>query len=312
MTVMAKPGTGGLVLVFGATGQQGGSVAAALRAAGRPVRVFVRDAAGPTARALAASGAELATGNLADASSVQAAMAGVQGVFSVQPSSGQGAAYGVSDAEEIRYGVTVADAAKAAGVGHFVYSSANAAGPEPTGMGHFDSKAAIERHLATLDMTTTVLRPSAFMEILMLPGLGLDEGRLTFFMRPDQPMQIIAAADIGRLATAVLADPARFGGRTLEIAGDEVTGNRMAAALSKAAGRPITYQRFPEGMLENNGFLRHLMSLVDDGRLAGNADLAALRDLVPDLLTFDQWLDGAGGALLSQAIMAKPGDVALR
>ncbi len=312
MTVVAKSGTGGPVLVFGATGQQGGSVAAALRAAGRPVRAFVRNAASPTARALAASGAELATGNLADASSVQAAMAGVQGVFSVQPSSGQGAAYGVSDAEEVRYGVTVADAAKAAGVGHFVYSSVNAAGPEPTGMGHFDSKAAIERYLATLDMTTTVLRPSAFMEILMLPGLGLDEGQLTFFMRPDQPMQFIAAADIGRLATAVLADPARFGGRTLEIAGDEVTGNRMAAALSKAAGRPITYQRFPEGLLENNAFLRHLMSLVDDGRLAGTADLAALRDLVPELLTFDQWLDGEGRALLSQAMMAKPGDVALR
>lgn len=103
-------------------------------------------------------------------------MEGAYGVFSVQPSSGQGAAYGVSDAQEVRYGTAVADAAVAAGVRHLVYSSANAAGPTPTGVGHFDTKSAIEAHVRGLPIVSTVVRPSAFMEILTLPGLGLDAG----------------------------------------------------------------------------------------------------------------------------------------
>ena len=80
------------VLVFGATGQQGGSVASALRSNGWRVKALVRDPNTDKSEALTAQGIELVRGDLADIQSLQAAMAGVYGVFSVQPSSGQGGA----------------------------------------------------------------------------------------------------------------------------------------------------------------------------------------------------------------------------
>lgn len=300
------------VLVFGATGQQGGSVANALRSRGWQVRALVRDPNREKSKALAAQGIELVRGNLADMQSIQAAMAGVYGVFSVQPSSGQGAAYSVTDEDEIRYGKEIADIATTNGVHHLVYSSANAAGTTKTGIGHFDTKSEIEEYIRSLNILSTVIRPSAFMEILTLPGMGLDKGEFAFFMRPDQPMQFIAVEDIGKIVAGIFADPAKFGSRTIEIAGDTVTGTELAEKFSRTAERPITYHRFPDSLLEQNVFLGGLARLVDQGRLAGNADVALLRAEFSGLLTIDKWLAGAGRTTFFAAIQAEGGEVALR
>ena len=300
------------ILVAGATGQQGGSVANALRADGWHVKALVRDPHGDKAAALAAAGIELIKGDFKDIESIRNAVAGAHGVFSVQPSSGQGAAYGVTDADEVRYGTEIADIAMASGVRHFVYSSANAAGPGKTGVGHFDSKSAIEAHLRGLNMASTIVRPSAFMEILTLPGLGLEQDSLSFFMRADQPMQFIAVEDIGRIVAQVFADPAGYASRTIEIAGDAVTGDGLAEKLSAAVGRRIRYHRFADSLLEQNTFLGKLAELVDSGRLAGSADLVALRQEFRGLSTFDEWLRGAGRDALLAATRAVATDVSLR
>ncbi len=300
------------VLVFGATGQQGGSVADALRSNGWRVKALVRDTNTPKTEALVAQGIELVRGELADRQSLQTAMADAYGVFSVQPSSGQGAAYNVTDEDEIRYGKAVADIAVANGVHHLVYSSVNAAGPTLTGMGHFDTKIEIEEYIRGLDILSTVIRPSAFMEILTLPGMGLDKGAFTFFMRPDQPMQFIAVEDIGKIVAGIFAVPAKFGSQTIEIAGDTVTGAELAEKFSRTAERPITYHRFPDSLLEQDAFLGGLARLIDQGRLAGNADIASLREEFPGLLTMDEWLARAGKPALLAAIQADGGEVALR
>jgi uncharacterized protein YbjT (DUF2867 family) len=300
------------ILVFGATGQQGGSVAKALRSQGWQVTALVRDPNSDKAKALADRGIEPVRGDLADIPSIEAAMAGVYGVFSVQPSSGQGAAYGVTDEDEIRYGTAIADLAVANGVRHLVYSSANAAGATKTGIGHFDTKSEIEAHIRGLNIVSTIVRPSAFMEILTLPGMGLDKGEFAFFMQPDRSMQFIAVKDIGKIVAGIFNDPVKFGAQTLEIAGDSVTGDELAEKFSQTAELPITYHRFPNSLLEENAFLGSLARLVDLGRLAGNADIASLRTEFPGLLTMDEWLAGAGKPALLAAIQAKGGEVALR
>ncbi len=300
------------VLVLGATGQQGGSVATALRSAGWRVKALVRNANADKAKALAAQGIVLVCGDLADAPSIQAAMEGAYGVFCVLPSSGQGAAYGVTDEQEVSYGEMVADTARSNGVRHLVYSSANAAGPTKTGVGHFDTKSEIEAYVRGQQVLSTIIRPSAFMEILTLPGMGLATGTFSFFMRPDQPMQFIAVEDIGRIVAAIFADPAKSGSQTIEIAGDAVTGAELAEEFSLAAGHPITYQRFPDSLLEHNAFLGSLARLVDQGRLAGHADLPALRKAFPGLLNLNGWLQGAGRPALLAALQATAGEVALR
>jgi uncharacterized protein YbjT (DUF2867 family) len=291
-------------LVLGATGQQGGAVARALNTKGWVVKALVRDPQGGKAKALAAKGIELRHGDLVDRRSLQAAMADVDAVFSVQPSSGQGSAYGVSDEQEVLWGKTVADLAKASGVGHLVYSSVGAAGKGVTGMGHFDSKTEIEEYIRSLDIGYTIVRPSSFMEMLMLPGMGLDQGEFNFLMRPDQAMQVIAVDDIGKIVAAILDAPAAYAGRTLEIAGDEVTGLDLQDVLSRAAERPIIYHRFPDRLLAENRFLGRLAELVDDGRCAGSADIKALRQEFGDLMTLDAWLEGPGAPLLQNALQA--------
>ncbi|NVN29810.1 NmrA/HSCARG family protein [Endobacter medicaginis] len=293
------------ILVFGATGQQGGSVARALLASGWTVRAFVRDAAGEKAGALRRAGAVTVEGRFGDREAIMAAMQGAYGVFSVQPSSGQGEIYGVSDAQEVAWGIQIADLAVACGLHHLVYSSANAVGDKPTGLGHFDSKARIEAHIRTLPIAATILRPAAFMEMLTMPGFGLPEGQFNFFARPDQAMQLLAVPDIGKIVAAVLADPERFAGRTMEVASDTVTGQELAQAFTQAAGRPIAYRRFPDTVLDANPFLAALAGLFDDGRLTGSADLTELRAMVPSLQDFGTWIRDDGREAFEQASRAK-------
>lgn len=65
----------------------------------------------------------------------------------------------------------------------------------------------------------------------MLPGMGLDEGAFTFLMRPDQAFQVVAVADIGKIAAAIFEDPERFSGKVLDIASDAITGEQLGDAL---------------------------------------------------------------------------------
>jgi uncharacterized protein YbjT (DUF2867 family) len=287
------------ILVFGATGQQGGSVTAALLKAGWRVRALVRDPASKKSVALRDAGAEIVVGTFADTASMRRAMQGVHGVFSVQPSSPSGT---VTDEEEERYGKVIADLSVERGVQHLVYTSTSAVGDGPTGMGHFESKAHIEKHIRTLPITATIVRPATFMELLTMPGFGLNENRFNFFIRPAQSMQLIAIADIGKFVAAVFTDPARFGGNTFDIASDAVTGHDLAALFSEAAGRAITYSRFSDEVLAAAPFLKRLTELASKGRLTGQADLDALREINTELQSFRSWLAGSGRAAFTEAL----------
>jgi uncharacterized protein YbjT (DUF2867 family) len=279
-----------LILVFGATGQQGGSVATALLDAGWAVRALVRDVASGKSAALREAGAEIVQGDFGDAASLRAAMQGAYGVFSVQPSSPGGT---LSDDDEIRYGIAIADLARECGVAHLVYSSV-ASVEAGVGLGHFESKARIEAHIRTLPLNATVIRPSSFMEMLVMPGFGLDTGHFNFFMQPDQPIGLLAVADIGRCVAAVFADPARFVGATLELAGDTVTGRELAALFTHAAGHPVTYARFPNEVLAANPFLRKLTDMLDRAQVLDAARLTELRRINPQMQSMRTWLAGDG------------------
>lgn len=275
------------VLVFGATGRQGGSVAPALLQARWPVRALVRDTAAPGSIALRDAGVELVQGSFEDIEAIRAAMKDAYGVFSVLPGN-------LAQEEEVRAGIAIADLAAESGVAHLVYSSGASAGETPTGVARFDAKPRIEAHIRSLPVTATIVRPMIFMEMLVRPGFGLEEGRFTFFLRPDQPMQLIAVDDIGKFVAAVFADKTRFGGKTLKIAGDTVTGSELETIFTQAAGRPIAYARFPEEVLAANPDLRHMAASLDSGPLADHVDLNVMRVINPEILSFRAWLSGSG------------------
>lgn len=288
-----------VILVFGATGQQGGSVVTALLKSGWSVRAMVRDTSSQNSALLRDAGVDVVEGTFDDPDKMRAAMKGAYGVFSVQPSSPGGA---VTDEEEVRYGKTIADLAVDGDIKHLIYSSGSAAGEKPTGVAHYDTKADIESYIRKLPIVSTIVRPATFMELLTMPGFGLDEKRFTFFMQPEQAMQVLAVQDIGKIIAAIYSDPLRFGGKTFEIASDAVTGLELEAFFSEAAGHPIPYSRFTDDTLTANPFLQKLTSLVDDGRLAGNADLHFLRQINPELLSFKSWLKGPGHAAFKKAL----------
>lgn len=288
------------VLVFGATGKQGGAVVNALTTAGWNVRAFVRDPASQAAKTLASRGMELVHGDFSDVASMRAAMDQAYGVFSIQPNSGSPGS-GITDADEVRYGKMIADLAVETGIRHLVYSSAGIIGQGRTGLGNLDCKIEIEDHVRSLDIVATIVRPATFMELLALPDMWSDDGILSFFMSPERPAQFIAVDDIGRIVGGVFNDPDRNAGRTIEMAGDEVTGLDLQEALSDAVGHPAKYRRFPEEVLEGSPFLARNVGLFDEGRSAGNADIAALNAEFGPLLTVREWLDGTGKALLPPA-----------
>ncbi|MET0403583.1 MAG: NmrA/HSCARG family protein [Cystobacter sp.] len=274
------------ILVLGATGQQGGATARALVRDGWRVRALVRDPASPRARAL--EGVERVRGDMEDAGALAEAMAGVHGVFSVQPSSGQ-QKYGVTDQDEERLGIAVADAAARAGVAHLVYASVAWLGPD-TGVGHFESKWRIEEHIRRSGQPATLVRPAMFMEELLGPGFGLTQGQFHFIMQPEQPLQLIAVADIGRVVARVFAHPARHLGQTLELVGDELTGPAIATVFGRVRGIEARYARLPAEALASNDLMRRLTDFADRRGMTNRADPAMLRELVPDLLSFEAWL----------------------
>src|SRR5579883_3137872 len=111
--------TAASILVVGATGQQGGAVARALLAQGQKIRVMTRQP--EKAAALAAAGAEVVTGSFTDAAALQRALDGVRGVFAMSTP------FEAGMDEEVTQGIRLADAAKQAGVAHYVYTSVGSA-----------------------------------------------------------------------------------------------------------------------------------------------------------------------------------------
>ncbi|QWK81582.1 NmrA/HSCARG family protein [Ochrobactrum sp. BTU1] len=285
------------ILVFGATGRQGGSVAKALLKAGWSVRALVQDSSKVASVQLRNAGIELVQGSFEEANVIRSAMKGAYGVFSVLPAN-------LAAEDEIRHGISIADIAAETGINHFVYSSGASVGNELTGVPRFDAKSRIEAHVRQLDMTITIIRPTIFMEMLVRPGFGLDEGRLVSLIRPHHSIQLISVEDIGRFVAAMFSNKSRFGGATLKIASDRLTGHELEGALSEAAGRPITYDRLPEDVLAANADLAHMAKSLESGPLAELIDLELMREINPELVKFVPWLAGNGRRSLDVALHA--------
>jgi uncharacterized protein YbjT (DUF2867 family) len=230
-----------LILVTGATGQQGGAVARELLAAGHKVRAMTRKPEGEAAQALAVLGAEIVQGDLDDAESVKAALDGAWGVFAVQNSWEAGI-----DGEE-RQGKDIARLAKEAGVQHFVYTSVGSA-HRATGIPHFDNKYRVEETIRELDLPSfTILRPVFFMDNFLAPWFkpGIDEGSLMIGVKPETRLQMIAVDDIGKYGLVAFERHAELNGMAIDIAGDEMTMPEAATVIGKAAGRPVQFVSVP-------------------------------------------------------------------
>lgn len=252
------------ILVTGATGNQGSAVINALLANPPPfqheILALTRNADSAAAKKLAAKSSKvtLLSGDMNDCPAIFAKAGGsnddgeLWGVFSVQlPAMGQ---KNVAEDVEEQQGMALVDAALAAGVKHFVYSSVDRGGDnsidDPTSVPHFISKHKIEHHLieAAKDpeknkqgMTYTILRPVAFFENLSPDFIGKGFAAMWQKLGRKTPLQLVATRDIGIIATLAFAkiesDPDHYRNTGISLAGDELTQTDASKVFEKSTAR---------------------------------------------------------------------------
>lgn len=288
------------ILVTGATGQQGGAVARALLSRGHRVKALTRKPDSEAARQLVLAGAEIVAGDLADAASVVRAAKDVETMFLM------GNSYEAGMQEETRQGIIAADAAKAAGVGHLIYSSV-ADADKKTGIPHFESKYLVEKHVVGLNMPYTISAPVAFMENVVAPwSIGaLSQGTYAFAMPPKRALQLVSLADIGGFVAALAERREQVFGKRFDFAGDELSGEEQARILSEAIGRPIRYQEISLAVARQQSEDAALMFEWFD-RVGYDVDIAALHKDFPEVRwhSFADWARAFDWSALEQTASA--------
>jgi uncharacterized protein YbjT (DUF2867 family) len=279
------------VLVTGATGRQGGAVVRHMLPRGWKLRALVRRPESPAARALAQQGIEIAQGDLEDPPSLERAARGVHGVYSVQDF------WAVGAKREVQQGKNMAEAARKAGVAHFVYSSVGGA-ERNSGIDHWESKWEVEKHIRKLGLPATVLRPAGFMENYYVDQveIGILKGKLMDPIRADKPYQTIATDDIGAFAALAFDSPQRFLGLQLELAGSELTNPQAAEVFSRVLGKPVKFQRLPMPVVRlflGKEFYQMFRWFNAEGF---KADIEELRHRYPEVRpqTLEEWLRREG------------------
>jgi uncharacterized protein YbjT (DUF2867 family) len=272
-----------VVVVTGATGNQGGAVVKGLLERGHEVRAVTRDIDSAKARALADKGVTLVRASLEDTAALATALRGATSLFAMTTPFGGGTQ------AETRQGVSAADAAKAAGV-HLVYTSVGSANQQ-TGVPHFDSKYEVEKHIAKIGARASILGPVYFMENLYYGKEQLAKGVYATPLPPNKKLAQVSVADIGAVAVRLLEDPNRFAGKRFDLAGDDLTGNDVVDILLRVTGRQFTYLQVPMDIIRQRmGEDAYRMYEWFD-RVGYKVDRATIRREFPDvaLRDFESW-----------------------
>lgn len=236
-----------MVLIVGA-GALGSAAARRLLAQGRAVRVLARTP--DKVQALADLGAEVVQGDLLDEASLRRACTGADAVLASAHSI-LGRGRNASRFVDWQGHRDLIDAAKAAGVQRFVYTSArgvSAENPVPL----FRHKFAVEQHLRAVELPYVILRPAAFMETHVHTLIGLpilEKGKVTLFGKGENPRNFVAADDVARVAVQALTDPDMVG-QIVEVGGPENwTAMQVVRLYEQLAGRPVKVSHMPLGAL---------------------------------------------------------------
>ena len=271
------------ILVTGATGHQGGAALRHLREKGFTVRALTRDPTKDAARLLVGPRTEVIGCDLNDKASVARALDGVQGVYSVQTSVEEGVE------GEVRQGILLADEAKRNDVRHFVYSSV-ASADRNTGIPHFDSKYKIEEHIRITGMRYTILRPTFFMENWLGMRNQINQGTLALPLAPDTRLQMISVDDIGAFVAMAFERPGHWEGRTVELAGDELSMTELTKVFSRMAGHEVSYEQTPWDEFEKKvgSELATMYRWFQD--VGYQADIPSLRHEYWKLTSFESWV----------------------
>lgn len=185
----------------------------------------------------------------------------------------------------------------------FLYSSVDRGGEasfdSPTPIPHFISKHNIEHHLVRRakdsGMDWTILRPVAFMENFTPDFFGKVFTTSWKIAVKDKPLQLVSTKDIGFFGAKAFLSPDQYKGKTLSLAGDELTFNQMTETFKSKTGKnvPMTFEfvgKLLMSMMKDLGYMFQWFYDVGYG-----ADISALKEINPNLKDFKTWLGEESG-----------------
>jgi uncharacterized protein YbjT (DUF2867 family) len=306
-----------VIAVVGATGAQGGGLARAILAdanGGFAVRAITRDPGKDSAKALAASGAEVVRADIDDIDSLKKAFTGAHGAFCVTNFWEH-----LSAEKEKAQAKNLAEAAKAAGVQHAIWSTLEDTRafmpPGDTRMPmlqdkyrvpHFDAKAEADAYFTGLPVTYLIT--SFYWDNLYAFGVGPKKGddgvyRWAFPMGAKR-LAGIAADDIGAVAYGIFKAGRQYIGKTVGITGENLTITEMSDKLSKALGIRVEYTPVDADAYRGFGFpgadeLGNMFQADRDfeKEMLAVRSVETARSLHPGLKNFDQWLEKYKGRI---------------
>lgn len=301
-----------IIVIFGATGAQGGGLARAILHDSNSefaVRAITRDPSSDKAKELLRLGAEVVAADIDDAESMKQVLDGAYGAYCVTFYWAH-----LSPEKELAEAKNMAEATKAAGLRHVIWSTLEDTrkwvplndNRMPTLMGkykvpHFDAKGEANSFFTEAGVPTTFLLPSFYWENLIYFGAGPKRGAdgklaITFPMG-DKKLSGIASEDIGKCAYGIFKKGLTIVGKTIGIAGDEPTCQQMAEKLTKALGQEVVYNEVTPEVYRSFGFpgaddLANMFQFYRDFEevCTETRDIKFSKQLNPSIQSFDQWL----------------------
>jgi uncharacterized protein YbjT (DUF2867 family) len=234
-----------MILVVGATGYLGGMITRRLLAQGRLVRVLVRR--GSDYRPLVEAGAAPALGDLRQRDTLDVACRGVDTVITTAIARMH--EEGAAQATNLDGYLDLIDASKAAGVKHFIFTSA--LGSDPNSPVPFvAAKGKVEHHLRASGLPYTILAPDAFMDtwvMALVGGPALQGAPVWLAGEGSDRHSFVAAADVAAFAVNAVDNPAAVN-QHIPIGGPAAFSWLDAVSLfERALGRPIQVNHVQPG-----------------------------------------------------------------
>jgi uncharacterized protein YbjT (DUF2867 family) len=292
-----------IILVVGATGAQGGSVARHLLARSNfRIRCLTRHPDSEKARALDQAGAEIVQGDLEDAGSIRAALKGCYGCYGVTN-------FWEHFEKEYGQGRNLVDAVQRSGVEHFVFSTLPHCKKISGGKleaPHLDMKAQLEEYTRRLGLKATFVHVAFYFEnfLTFFPPQAQEDGSFAFgFPQADTPLAGVAVEDVGSIVSILFERPQDYLGKVVGIVGDDLTGDRYAETMTRILGTRVSYRHVPREEFAALGFpgAEDLANMFEFNRLYipnRRADVEMCRALNPKMQTFETWLTSNKGAFV--------------
>lgn len=283
-----------MILVNAANGQQGRLLVPKLVKAGLTVRACVQSERSAT-EMRAAGVADVVAGEISQPELIARAVAGAETVYHVCP--------GIHPFER-EIGFAWIDAAKAAGVRHFVFSSV--LHPLITALVQHEIKRDIEEHLIDSGLDFTILQPSIYMAPRRF-GPAIAAGVLKAGWSLDRKQSLVDIGDVTDVAAEVLTNPQRHAAATYQLAGSErLTAREMAAIIARVIGREVGVEQIdPESYFKGLFGYRDLSTMSHQVSVSRSlTSRYSSHDFVgnPNVLT---WLLGHAPTTFEQFIAAQ-------